>query len=575
MSNQPSPWYRFKDTFIQAAIHSPLGGGGLARAYYKQKGYSDKQINAAIKRYDANIAKKYQDAPTFQTREGHPMDYVSPENIGRGATTLLGHVLGGVDPTYALMPGRSAAQRIVGQGAVQGGSSAVKQKVEMNTGQRKKFSGKQVLEDAATGAIFQGAFEGVGKAARAAKGKIETPPEVLTDEHFAPDGLPNGNAKGVRPMDPQEIARIMNDPEAAGGAPHERRQNNRDLEVDEVLDDLPPANREFLEQRDNVVDFEQKPLIWDEQRGDYRDESELEQFARRREEAESIKKMQELRAQGPLIIDDVLTPFEKAEMDATGEHTPMDSSHEKFTGYPAENAPANDPTRMDAVKGFVKNLMQDERGSFDPFFYTRPSKAENEIEETISSLDEIIAKGGPAADRAAEYQDRLMAQVDKMREARRVQTNENKPETPHDVAKRQAIQAEDEYNNHVGWGDEIPADDHPSYAHPNSKAYKEWRAKEKELLEKKTNFSDAFTRLLKDERGQFMPEGGRDGPAFTRERPVTKQHKNFVENRVEPNGDIFLHYTAKNGDELPIKMGIEPDGTAKSRLTSSRPRLIV
>jgi hypothetical protein len=245
MATQPSPWQRFKDNFIRAAIHSPLGGGGLARAYFKHQGYSDEQINTAIKAYDTDFDKKYAKAPSFQNvRKGHPLDYVSPDNIGRGAVTLLGTVLGGVDPTYAIAPGATAAERIPAQAAVQGVSSVGRQKVNVNTGMQDKIHPEEVLSDMATGAVFQGGMEAVGKAVR---GRIK-PPETLSDEHIAPDGQPNGNAGGVRPMDPKEIATIMNDPAAAGGPPLQRRVNNRDQIIPEdVLNDLPPANREFLD----------------------------------------------------------------------------------------------------------------------------------------------------------------------------------------------------------------------------------------------------------------------------------------------------------------------------------------
>jgi hypothetical protein len=214
-ADQPGAGQRFWDTFVHAAIHSPLGGGGLARAYFKTKGYTDAQINQAIKNSDADFDKKYSKAPVFQgVRNGHPLDYVSPANIGRAATTLLGHVLGGVDPTYAIAPGANAAERIPAQMAVQGASSAARQKVEVNTGQRDRIDPKQVLIDEALGGLFQGGLEG-GKAAigKFAKDAV-LPDEAISDIPLAPDGLP-GNGS-VRPMDPKVIAKIMNDPEAVG-----------------------------------------------------------------------------------------------------------------------------------------------------------------------------------------------------------------------------------------------------------------------------------------------------------------------------------------------------------------------
>lgn len=272
MTNQPSPWQRFRDTFIQAAVHSPLGGGGLARLGLKTfRHATDDQINQAIKSLDDDFAKKYKDAPIAQhVRKGHPLDYAAPDNIGRGVVSLLGHILGGVDPTYAIAPGASALERIPAQAAVQGAASAVRQKVNVNTGMQDKIHPEDILTDMATGAVFQGGFEGVHAAARSIHSV--RPPETLTSEHMtpegqrqslvsptsdvaplAPDGLP-GNGS-VRPIDPEMIAKIMGNHEPL--PVEDRRLNSRavpdTLGPDDILNDLPPANQEFLKsQPDNV-----------------------------------------------------------------------------------------------------------------------------------------------------------------------------------------------------------------------------------------------------------------------------------------------------------------------------------
>lgn len=196
MANQPGPWQRFMDTFIHAAEHSPLGGEGLARAYFKHvKGKTDEEINRAIAAEDADYDKKYKDAPVFQSPTGkgkpHGLEYLDPENIGRGATSLLGTVLGGVDPTYLFGGfGKNVVRRIVSQAAGQGGASVVRQQVEKNTGQRKKIDPKQVLTDAALGAVFQGGAEGIAKTAKTAK-RMVMPDEIHVDDlvPVAPEDL--------------------------------------------------------------------------------------------------------------------------------------------------------------------------------------------------------------------------------------------------------------------------------------------------------------------------------------------------------------------------------------------------
>lgn len=240
-ADQPKPWDRLTDAFTHAAVNSPLGGGGLARAWYKHKGYSDAQITAAMQATNQDYDKKYAKAPVFQhVRSGHPLDYVSPDNIGRGAVSLLGSLLGGVDPTYAVGGfGSSAVKRVASQAAVQGASSVGRQKVNVNTGMQDHIDPTQVVEDAGMGALFQGGHEALRGLAHL--------PKSIPDEHvirptgqrqslvsptsdvapLAPDGLP-GNGS-VRPMDPKLIADIMGNPEGAGGAPLQRRTNARDL----------------------------------------------------------------------------------------------------------------------------------------------------------------------------------------------------------------------------------------------------------------------------------------------------------------------------------------------------------
>lgn len=235
MAKQPSPWERFKDTYIRSAITNPLGGGGLARLYYKHvEGRTDKEITEASRRAVAAIDKKYEKAPTFQTRKGRPLDYVSPENIGRGAVTLLGTILGGVDPTFAMAPGKTAVQKIAGQGAVQGQAGIVRQGIELRTGERKKASIPEVLTDAALGVAFETGVRAPG-VLRGRKGRVKDEvPEALGDD-FAPV------ERSVPPMEPETMARVMRDPEAAGARVPEELPDELDMDSLRLVEDEQPS----------------------------------------------------------------------------------------------------------------------------------------------------------------------------------------------------------------------------------------------------------------------------------------------------------------------------------------------
>jgi hypothetical protein len=404
---EPNPIDRFIDTWRHAAINSPWGAGGLVNALFRAKGYSQQDINRAKAATNKDYDTKYKNAPVFKTRPGHPLDYVSPDNIGRGAVTLLGHLLGGVDPTYAVGgSGPNVAARALDMAGKQGAFSLGRQQTDINKGQQKKLDPKQTAAEMALGGAIQVGHELAGAARNLIKpketltgnevvpfkqpmGKDGLPPrgefaspkdaamhmrstgktqathdivahgdnsysvqekvptviksddihevrpadapqadvpeplhevdEILPTEHLAPDGFPNGNAGGVRPIDPREIAKIMGDPEAAGltgindNMPN-RRMNNRDRSpyTDEELANLPPANREYLEH---------------------------------------------------------LTPAERQEMDASVPTRPLDNTgYEKFTPNSQPPAPANDThqaeiTPFDAEeaamneKGFVKSVV--------------------------------------------------------------------------------------------------------------------------------------------------------------------------------------------------------------------------
>lgn len=321
MANQPGIWDTLKDAFVLSAMHSPFGGGGIARARYRLQGYSNDQINRAIAASSAEIEARHK----------------NDKGILSGGVNLLGTILGGVDPTYAVGGvGSTLGRRVVSQAAVQGASSVARQGVNVHTGMQKKISGRQVLDDAENGALFQVGGEAVGKAAGAAYRGATRAIAAFSDKHLtpikghveaplAPDGLP-GNGS-VRPMDPHEIARIMNDPAAAGGGNDNvpnRRMNNRDIPdhiTDEDIQSLPPANREYLEQRDNVV-----PIVQDEATPHY------DQF------------LQDFH-------NNELTPAEAQEMDASAPKPVVDNTgYEAHTPYVDElPTPANDIHRDDVA----------------------------------------------------------------------------------------------------------------------------------------------------------------------------------------------------------------------------------
>lgn len=75
-----------------------------------------------------------------------------------------------------------------------------------------------------------------------------------------------------------------------------------------------------------------------------------------------------------------------------------------------------------------------------------------------------------------------------------------------------------------------------------------------------------ITDIMKND--QPLPARMRDVPeapadVIAPEEVGLRSHKNFTETNIADDGTKFLNYTTKDGKTLPIKMGIEPDGTAE------------
>lgn len=419
----PSLW----DTFVNAAINSPLGGGGLARFGYKLAGHSDEEINNAIDKANAEYAAKEKAAPKHLPYSA--LDHFLIHHFGaKGKAVadalqtdlapIAARMAGGIDPTYALNPGEGIVGRMAGQAAVQTPADLVRQEVNKRTGQRKEpVSLKEAVTHGAEAAAFQGVLDAGGKAI---EGLANLPKTLAAsdltpaDVHIAQDGLP-GN-QSVRPMEPTEIASIMNDPEAAGGPALQRRMNNRDVPVSpgglfrETKRD--PDGTIYLEYHPSLskapipikmgIDDGTAEIAIDqfgtgknklgpaEVRNAMNDLSqmypEIKRFGGYRRSGAGAGRVQEIELPQSIPHEDLqavdnvgndntplpdiqhseLTPAEAQDMDASVPNPPSVNNAsdrlENFSTNEPAPVPANDATRLDAAKNFVKNLASDERG---------------------------------------------------------------------------------------------------------------------------------------------------------------------------------------------------------------------
>lgn len=156
-----SVWGRFKDSYLEGALHNPIGAEGAMRylGIGRPKGVSDEELNRAERRMSDDLAR----SRAADDEAWKDVDALSPANIGRKAVELVGGMLGGVDPTYVLGPGRTAGQRIAAQAAINADADVVGQVIEKKRGVRDELDGWQTLTNAAAGALFQGGGEVVSK----------------------------------------------------------------------------------------------------------------------------------------------------------------------------------------------------------------------------------------------------------------------------------------------------------------------------------------------------------------------------------------------------------------------------
>lgn len=151
------PWERFKDAYLGAAVDSEMGGAAtIVRQKLLRDGYSEEAINQKFRELREEKTRKATADPMIK---GEGLDRISPANLGRGVVDLVGGVLGGVDPTYVLAPGRSAVTRILSQGGINAAADAGSQGIQIKKKIRDEYDPVQTGFNAAAGVGFQGMAE--------------------------------------------------------------------------------------------------------------------------------------------------------------------------------------------------------------------------------------------------------------------------------------------------------------------------------------------------------------------------------------------------------------------------------
>jgi hypothetical protein len=182
--------------------------------------------------------------------------------------------------------------------------------------------------------------------------------------------------EGVPPMAPEDMARAMGE----------------DPSIYAEDDNVVPFSGKFIDAKlaDNVVEGPDGFYMYRNEDGSLRDLTPEEQQAH-------FDTSVERHGYRNTVLDDFdeLTPAERQEMDASAEMTPMDSSHEKFTGYIDEPAkPANDAEGYRNLSDLTREEWARIEKSQEPLIYDESiGDYRNETsEEKITRHEEIDAR---------------------------------------------------------------------------------------------------------------------------------------------------------------------------------------
>ncbi len=163
-----SLWQRFKDSTFESGLNNSWAAGaeGQVRRNLRKQGKSEEEINRIERAELERYARLRAGDPAYRPRKGSVMGLPSWDTVKavpKAVADLAGNVVGGVDPTYALGPGKTAAQRIAAQTGINAGMNTMTQRNQVKRGIKDEFSVEEVVMSAAAGTVIQGGSEVVGK----------------------------------------------------------------------------------------------------------------------------------------------------------------------------------------------------------------------------------------------------------------------------------------------------------------------------------------------------------------------------------------------------------------------------
>lgn len=369
-------WDRFIDNFNLGAVDSPWGAEGVVRATSKLPA---EELNRRERVVRDKLIKKGEDDPAH--RPGSVMS--GQEGALKALVDTAGGIIGSVDPTWVLNPGKGIIQRAASQAGINAVVDASGQGVQVKRGVRDEYDPLQTAINAGAGAGLSVGSDLISKS-RAAKaiargGNLTLAAAKDIGNKFgtvtSTTRTPERNKKVGGAKNSYHLRGQAIDIARGKGVNHkqlERAYRRAGYDIIESLDEGDHSHFAFRFGKGKPVDPDPvapyaPPLDSSHEKftpyverlndpmNDIGPESDIE-FLLRMDDPErgmneaDVKRLEELLTpkEGPSksILDDVLTPAEKQEMDASAVRPDVIPITPKGLGLGDIRDPANDPENI-------------------------------------------------------------------------------------------------------------------------------------------------------------------------------------------------------------------------------------
>lgn len=164
-----SLWKRFKDGVFEGAASNYIGVRGARSAIESLITGGTEDTDRRAREYK----RVAQEGRASDEEAFKDVDTLSPANIGKHGVDLLGNIVGGVDPTYILGPGKTLVTKALSQAGINLGVDSVNQGVDIARGEQEGWDTPRSLINTAAGVVIGPGGELIAR--RLTRGKAKSP----------------------------------------------------------------------------------------------------------------------------------------------------------------------------------------------------------------------------------------------------------------------------------------------------------------------------------------------------------------------------------------------------------------